>query len=184
MENNFILMKNKDIKALKEKLWLRNNKKCPLLGIEVPLEKMALDHIHKLKSENYSEQKGTVRNAIEFRANGIEGKISNAWKRYFGSDESKHPISLPDFLRNLADYLEEGALVEESTYYVHPNEVPKEPKLSKRNYNKLKKLYEKKEFCPTRKNQKKKPFPEFPKSSKITKALKELYEEFQVNPYN
>lgn len=175
-------MKQKDIKSLKEKLWLKNGKKCPLLGIEVDLDKMALDHIHKLKSEDPDEQKGTVRNAIEFRANAMEGKIVNNWKRYFGADESKHPISLPDFLRNLADYLEKGAYSdEEGNYYVHPTEVPKDPKVSKRNYNKLKKEFEK---AIEEGKIKKKKFPEYPKSGKLTAPLKKLFEEFKIEPFN
>jgi hypothetical protein len=178
-------MKASEVKSLKEKLWLKNNKKCPLLEVEVELDKMALDHIHKLVSEEASDQKGTIRNAIEFRANALEGKITNNWKRYFGADESKHPIDLPTYLRNLADYLEKGAYCDEDgCYYIHPNERPREKKLSKRNYNKLKKLYEQEEFIPVRKNQKKKPMPEYPKSGKMTKALSELFERFEIEPYN
>lgn len=52
-------MKQPEIKILKEKLWLRNNKKCPILGIEVPLDKMVLDHKHKLKSDEPGPNKGT-----------------------------------------------------------------------------------------------------------------------------
>ena len=167
-------MKSKDIKILKEKLHEENNGICPLLGIEIPSDKMALDHIHKLKSEAPSEQKGTIRNAIEFRANSMEGKITNNWKRYFGADESKHPISLPDFLRNLADYLEDGAYCDsEGNYYVHPNEVPKESKLGKRVFNKISKLY-------SIKYPQRKPL-EFPKLGKWTKQLKELNEEFEID---
>jgi hypothetical protein len=166
-------MKTKDIKILKERLYISNDRKCPILGIEVPIEKMALDHIHKLKSEGPSENKGTVRNAIEFRANALEGKITNNWKRYFGSDESKHPITLPEFLRNLADYLEAGAYVdEEGHYYIHPTEVPAEPKLGKREFTKIAKMY-------SEKNPTKKPL-EYPKSGKWTKQLLELKEEFGV----
>ena len=124
-------LKQKDIRPLKEKLWLENDKICPLLKVEVELDKMALDHIHKLVSEVPSEQKGTIRNAIEFRANAMEGKITNNWKRYFGADESKHPISLSNYLRNLADFLEVGAYEDaDGTYYIHPSEEPKQPKLS------------------------------------------------------
>ena len=168
-----ISMKSKDIKILKEKLHKKNNGKCPLLETEVTLDKMALDHIHKLKSEEPTEQKGTVRDAIEFRANAMEGKITNNWKRYFGADESKHPISLPDYLRNLANYLENGAYSDEDgNYYIHPTEVPKEPKLGKREFNKISKLF--KEKYPKRK-----PL-EFPKSGKWTNQLKQLKEEFEV----
>ena len=177
MENEmkFIEMKQSDIKPLKERLWLKNNKTCPLLGIEIPLDKISLDHIHKLNSESYSEQKGTIRDGIEFRANSLEGKITNNWKRYFGSDESKHPTTLPNFLRKLADYLERGAYSEiingEEVYYVHPTEVPKEPKLMKSSYNELKRVY----------NEKKK-FPDFPKSGKMTNVLKNLFEKYEIIP--
>ena len=179
-----IQMQNKDIKPLKEKLWEENDKKCPLLGIEVSLDKMVLDHIHKLKSEDLSIDKGTIRNALEFRANALEGKITNNWKRYFGSDESKHPISLPNFLRNLADYLEKGAYIEGDKAYIHPSEKKKEPNLSKKNYNKAKKLYNAEEFVPKRKNQKKKPMPEYPKSGKATKIIKEIFSKYNIELYN
>lgn len=170
---NLIEMKQKEISLLKEKLHKKNNGICPLLDIEVPLEKMALDHIHKLKAEQPSPQKGTVRNAIEFRANAMEGKITNNWKRYFGADESNHPISLPDFLRNLADYLEAGAYEDEDgMYYVHPTEVEKPKNVSKRQYNKLKKVYDKRAQ-----------FPEYPKSKKLTKKLEFLFKEYDISPF-
>lgn len=170
---NLIQLKTKDIKDTKEKLWISNGNRCPLLGIELPLDKMVLDHIHKLKSEEPSEQKGTIRNALEFRANAMEGKISNNWKRYFGADDSKHPISLPDFLRNLADYLESGAYqCEEGNFYIHPSEEPKVKKLGKREFNKILKEY-KIEF-PT-----KKPL-EYPKSGKPTKQIIELAEKYGI----
>ena len=175
-QDKLVQLSQKDILPLKTKLWLSNDKKCPLLGVEVPLEKMTLDHIHKLKSEEASEQKGTVRNAIEFRANALEGKIFNNWKRYFGNDESKHPIKLPDFLRNLADYLEAGAYCENGAYFIHPTEKPQEPKVSKANYNKLLKQY--------KQSNKKKKFPPYPKSKKLTKPLKQLFDEFDISPYN
>jgi len=168
----FIEMKFSDIKPLKEKLWLLNDKKCPLLGIEVPLEKCVLDHIHKLKSEDYSEQKGTIRNCIEFRANALEGKIINSWKRYFGTDEINHSISLPVFLRNLADYLEKGAFNDEDKYYVHPNEVPKTPKIGKREFQKINKIYQEK-------YPKRKPL-EYPSSGKWTKQLLALKKELEI----
>jgi len=186
--NNIILMKQSDIKLLRDKLWEQNNGVCPLLNIEISKDKTVLDHIHKLKNENASEQKGTIRNAIDFRANAIEGKITNAYKRYFGADEEKHPIQLSAFLRNLADYLEKGAYMDEhGNYYVHPNEKPKPKQLSKRNYNKLKKIYEKETFNPfnpNMKSRKKKKFPDYPKSKKLTKELKLLFEQYNIQPYN
>lgn len=171
----FTQLSQNDIIVLKKKLWLQNDKKCPLLNTEIPFENMVLDHIHKLKSDDISEQKGTIRNAIERRANALEGKITNNWKRYFGSDESKHPIPLPDFLRNLANYLEAGAYFDGS-YYIHPSEKVKLPNVSKSNYNKLSKEYAK--------TNPKKKLPEYPKSKKLTKSLEVLFNKFNISPYN
>jgi hypothetical protein len=138
-------MKSKDIKVLKERIWKQQNKICPILGIEIPLDKAVLDHKHKLKSELPGPNKGTIRTFLDFRANALAGKMENAFKRYFGSDESKHPISLPEFLRNTADYLENGDYVETynniDVYYIHPNEVPKRIKLKKSEQNKINKYY-------------------------------------------
>jgi len=168
----YIELKPKDIKILKEKLHKLNNEVCPLLGIPIPLDSMALDHIHKLKSESYADDKGTIRNAIEFRANALEGKITNNWKRYYGADESKHPTDLPTFLRNLADYLEAGAYCDEGNYYIHPSEVPKAPKIKKSSYNKMIKLFKAK--YPNKK------VPAYPKSRKLTKQMDKLFSEFTV----
>jgi hypothetical protein len=171
--DSLIQLQQKDILPLKTKLWESNGKGCPLLNIPVDLSKMTLDHIHKLNSEPASPKKGTIRNAIEFRANAIEGKITNNWKRYFGADESKHPIDLPTFLRNLADYLEEGAHCNNGIYYIHPSEKVKAPIVSKSNYNKLKKVYDKRAK-----------FPAYPSSKKLTVKLKELFDFYGISPYN
>lgn len=64
----------------------------------------------------------------------------------------------------------------------NPNEVPKSPKLSKKNYNTLKRLYIKDEG-----NYKKgimKKFPVFPSSGKPTKALILLFEKYNINMFN
>jgi len=176
-------MKQKDIRVLKEKLWLMNDKKCPVLGKALPLEKMVLDHAHKRNAEAYSPTKGVIREALDKRANAILGKVENALKRT-GLGYEKD-FDLPTFLRNAADYFERGAYVdEEGNMYVHPSEVPKEPKLSKSNYNKLCKLYDKEGFTPKRKGQKKKPMPKYPASKKLTKALNELFQKYEVSPYN
>ena len=179
----YIEMKQKDIKLLKEKLWLKNEKKCPVLGKEMPLDKMVLDHAHKRKDEAYSPTKGAVREALDKRANAILGKVENALKRTgLGYEED---FDLPTFLRNAADYFERGAYVDEhGDMYIHPSEVPKAPKVSKSNYNKIKKLYEKEEFIPHKKGQNKKAMPNYPANGKLTKGLKELFEKYDISPYN
>ena len=92
---------------------------------------------------------------------------------------------MAELLRSAADYFDKGSYIDEDGYYyIHPNEVKREPKVSKRNYNKLARLYKLEEFIPKRKNQKKKPMIEFPKSGKLTKGLKEMFDRFGINPYN
>jgi len=165
-----IQLNQKDIKSLKRKLHEAQNNICPLLNAEIPLDKMTLDHKHKLKANPAGPNgDGLVRGAIDFRANAMEGKISNNWKRYFGADESKHPITLPQYLRNLADYLENPPCEQ---IYIHPSEKPKPKKLGKRVFNKIAKLY--KEEYPKRK-----PL-EYPKSCKPTKKIRELAEYYQI----
>lgn len=173
--NKFIEMKQKDIKPLKEKLWLSNDKKCPVLDKEIPLDKMALDHAHKKKDDEYAEDKGVIREALDFRTNAVLGKLENALKRAGLSQKDDFDIS--EFLRKAADYFERGAYVDEDgCMYIHPNETKKEPKMSKRNYNLLKKEYGL--------SGRKKKFPDFPKSGKLTVGLKALFEEFKIEPYN
>jgi hypothetical protein len=111
----YIEMKQKDIVILKEKLWLLNNKMCPVLNKPIDLKKMALDHAHKKNDEEYSETKGVIREALDWRTNAILGKLENSLKRTgLVYDEG---FSLPEFLRNAADYFEKGAYIDEEGYY-------------------------------------------------------------------
>jgi len=180
---NYIEMKQSDIIKLKEKIWLSNNKKCPVLDKEIPLNKMVLDHAHKRKDEEYSETKGVIREALDFRVNSVLGRLENSLKRTgLCYDEG---FDIGTFLRNAADYFDNGAYKDEDgNMYIHPKEVHKDPKVSKCNYNKLKKLYNNEEFTPKRKNQIKKPMLEYPSNGKLTKGLKELFERFNIHPFN
>lgn len=164
-----IQLKSNDLKPLKEKWHAEQDSICPILKKEFPLEKMCIDHLHKLKSEEPGvDGKGCARGAIEFRSNALEGKITNNFKR-LGLDKE---IDLPSFLRNLADYLENNHLDNE-VLYIHPTEVSRNPKVSKKNYNKLKKLYAGKAK-----------FPEYPNSGKLTKPLEKLFKEYEIEPFN
>lgn len=173
-----VYLKSTEVKALREKLHNEQNMICPVCAQKMSHDAMALDHQHKLfKNQPLLEDgAGLVRGAICLVCNSWEGKVSGSFKR-MGLHKKNNSMS--DLLRNLADYLER-----ENLPYVHPNEVPREPNISKKNYNKIKKMYESEEFTPERKNQKKKVFPEFPKSAKLTKALEELFIKFGVSPYN
>jgi len=173
-----IQLKQVDLKKLKKIMFDLNNGICPLLGIKIMFDNMVVDHQHKLKSEMASDDgKGLVRNAIEFRANALEGKITNNWKRYYGNDETKHPCSLPEYLRRLADYLEKGPFSLNGELFIHPKEAKVIPKLKKISYNYLKKMYK---LSKNKKHNKK--FPDYPKSKKLTKALKNIYFELFINP--
>lgn len=167
---NLIQLNQKDLKELKTRLHKEQNEICPLLNKKVPLEEMVVDHKHKLKANPAGPNgDGLVRGAIEFRANALEGKISNNWKRYYGADESKHPITLPEYLRNLADYLENPPC---EPLYIHPSEKPKVKKLGKRVFNQIAKRY--KEEYPKRKEL------VYPKSCKPTKQIKLLAERYNI----
>lgn len=155
-------LKQKDILLLKERWHNEQNQICPILKQEIPLEKMVIDHQHKLKSEKPDETgKGLCRGAIQFQANVLEGKISNAYKR---TGVHKY-ITLPEFLRNLADYLDHNKIHEEKL--IHPSEAPKKPKLMKRSYNELKKVCDK-------------TLPKY--TGNYTKPLQSLFESYKIVP--
>ena len=170
-EINFIEMKQSDIRPLKEKIWLMNDKKCPVLKVERPLEKMALDHIHANNSDDYAIDKGTIRTSLDFRVNAVLGKLENSIKRT-GLDKEDY-FNIGDFLRAAADYFDNEPYHEDNNYFIHPTEVKKTPNVSKKNYNKLKKVYTGKAK-----------FPEYPSSKKLTKPLEKLFNEYEIEPFN
>jgi len=157
-------LKQKDLNPLRAQLHNEQNGICPILKQQFDVSEMVIDHQHKYKKSdpNGVDGAGMVRGCIQYQANVIEGKVSNAYKRY-----GLHKfISLPDLLRNLADYLEQ-----ENLPYIHPDEVEKPKKLMKSSYNLLKSSY----------NGKAK-FPAYPKSGKITKPLERLFEAYKIDP--
>lgn len=170
-EINFIEMKQSDIRPLKEKIWLQNDKKCPVLGVERPLDKMVLDHIHSTLSDEYATNKGTIRTSLDFRVNAVLGKLENAIKRT-GLDKEEY-FNMGDFLRKAANYFDAEPYHEDNNYFIHPNEVKKLPNVSKKNYNKLKKVYTGKAK-----------FPDYPNSKKLTKPLEKLFKEYEIEPFN
>ena len=127
-----IISKN-DLAAWRKK-WHDDQKGiCPILGIPVPFESTVVDHKHKAKSAGIDHDGnggGLIRGVIHKNANQLEGQIRKYFKRY-GLDKV---VSVSDFLRNLAAYLENPPL---GRKYIHPNEAPK-PKpryLTKSEYN-------------------------------------------------
>ena len=170
--SKFKEMKASEIRPLKEKLWEANSRRCPVLDREVPLNKMVLDHAHKRKGEEYSEDRGVIREALDFRVNAVLGKLENSLKRTGLSQDPSFEIG--EFLRNAAEYFERGAYrASEGSMWIHPTEVTRAPPVSKRSYNKLRKVY-----------QGRPKFPEYPRSRKLTKRLATLFQEYEIPPFN
>ena len=166
-------IRHKD-KILKEKIWLDNNKKCPVLNEEVEIEYIALDHLHKNRKSDIPnlENGGVIRGPISTEVNVILGKIENSFKR---TGLSKYGYNIPDILRGLANYLEQGPYQDEDgNYYVHPSEVIKPSKLMKDSYSKLLKALKNINY-PNK-------IPEYPKSGCLTQPLEKLYDLVNLEP--
>lgn len=158
-----IQLKTSDIKTIKKELLEKQGFKDAITGKELTEDHAVLDHQHKLrKSQPIGEDgAGLVRGVLDRQVNIAEGKITNALRRYCGICTVQERI---DFLKKLCYYYSNN-----KTNFIHPLERLPEPKLSKRLYNKVKKMYE---------NKYSKKFPEFPKSGKLTKELEKIFKEF------
>ena len=132
-------------------------------GKELTLENSVLDHQHKQRKsdKNGVNGDGLVRGVICQEDNLSEGKIWNSTGRFQGA---RTPQDRINWLKQLIQYYEAG------TYpFIHPTEKVPEKNISKRQYNKLKKV------CPK--------VPEYPKSTHLTKRLKELFDKYKINPF-
>ena len=165
---DLIDLKSKDIKVLRLEILKEQNYICPLCKKRITEDdRITLDHQHKYKKsdENGVDGNGLIRGVLCAECNACEGKVFNAISRFLRHPNKQERIK---WLENLINYYKQDPYP-----YIHPTEVKQEPLLSKRNFNKLKKLY----------NNKYNKDLEFPKSQKMTKALKPLYEEFNISPY-
>lgn len=161
-------LKIKEVKEVKAQILESQGFRCAICGKPLTLEESVLDHQHKMRKsdENGPGGDGLVRGALCQGCNLAEGKITNALFRFLQIRTTKDRVL---FLQKLIEYYSKG------TYpFVHPTEVKKEPQVSKKNFNKLNKLYSKE----TGKSL------EYPKSKKLTKKLKVLFEKYNINPYN
>lgn len=172
MENQdlsaFKIIKQGELSALRSRLHEEQGGVCPILKQKFAVEEMVVDHEHrknKSKPIGSGDGSGLIRGAIQRHANALEGKITNNWRRN-GMD--KFDITLPDFLRNLADYLER-----DNTDIVHPSELPS-PKIVKKScFNKLVKAMQKEgKVAPT--------YRLSPKGKKIQKLTKTLAKQFET----
>lgn len=163
-----------DIPAIRESILKEQNGKCAICGEEITESSgTSLDHQHKRSSdENGIDGNGLIRGVLCRECNVLEGKIWNNTSRY---KQPKNVQERIEFLMKLVSYYEKGTYA-----LIHPSEKPKEKIVSKRNYNKLKKLYN----IDIKEGNKKRKFPEYPKSKKITLGLMKLFEEYDISPYN
>ena len=106
-----------DIKRIRQLLYKEQNGLCALTKLPVEFSDVHLDHNHD------SEQ--LVRGVLHKAANMSLGKIENIATRYL----YWYPYTLPEFLRQVADYLEH----EQDTRFRHVNWM----KLVKTRFNKL-----------------------------------------------
>ena len=132
-----------------------------------------LDHQHKRRRSDPNGERGNglVRGVLCSACNCLEGKVWNVNQRH-GRDHE----CLPKLLRRLAVYYEEGWYP-----FVHLNEKPKAPKVSKRQYNRLIKAMKQH----NEQQQKQHKLPSFPrtKNRKITKYLRQCFKKFTISPY-
>ena len=163
-------LKSKDIKTVKEKILESQEFKCAICGKPLTLDEAVLDHQHKIRKTDINGENGNglVRGVLCNFCNPCEGVVYNNLVRYKQIKTDEERI---EWLQNLIEYYKRPKYP-----LIHPTEVSKEPHVSKRNFNKLKKLY-------TLKYPQKKPL-EYPKSGKLTKPLAKLFEDFNVDPYN
>lgn len=158
-------LKSTEVKELREKILKNQGFKCAICGKTLSEDDtgISLDHQHKLNKnqEIGIDGAGLIRGVLCRDCNTYEGKIWNNGTRYKQFKTVKERI---EFLKQLIQYYEAG------TYpFIHPTEKVPEKSISKRQYNKLKKV------CPK--------VPEYPKSTHLTKRLKELFDIYQINPF-
>jgi len=165
-----VQLKTCDIPTIRENLLKEQNGCCALCGIEISeVTGYSLDHQHMTKKETIGvDGSGLVRGVLCRSCNIFEGKVWNSTQRYKQPENVKCRI---DILEKLIEYYKK-----DNFNLIHPNEKIKEQIVSKSNYNKLKKQY--------LLSLKKKKFPEYPKSGKLTKILENLFTEFKIEPYN
>ena len=163
-------MKQSEIKDVKHKILESQGFTCAICGKHLTVDEAVLAHQHKIiKSDPNGENgNGLIRGVLCREDNCLEGKIFNNLMRY---KQIRTDADRIKWLESLVEYYKRPKYP-----LVHPSEAPKEPQVSKRNFNKLKKAYSD--------NEPGKKALEYPKSGKLTKPLKILFEKYDIPPYN
>lgn len=178
-------IEGKDLKKIRKFFHKKQNHICPVLKMKYKTAEMVVDHVHSdnAKNLNRPEEAGLIRGVIHRQANTMEGKITNSFIR---CGLHKFDITLQEFLRNLADFIEESTMTKLN--YVHPSEKPKVKNLKKSSINKVVKAF--KEKYPNKKlpavliykQKKTKKGKLKDKEKKLTAGLERMFSEFKIEP--
>jgi len=154
-------MTQKEIKPLREDLLKKNNGICPLCETDIREGESCLDHCHK---------SGQIRNTLCKRCNSLEGQMKAKWIR---SGVAKK-VQFEVFLMNLSLYLNPDNYLP----IIHPSHAARPRKLMKSSYNTLKREIERYNKFLARPIK----IPLYPKSKRLTKRIKELFNQFGLDP--
>lgn len=167
---NLKQLKGSEVSTVREEILNEQNGLCAICKEVITEDSgVSLDHQHKFQYETNGEDgAGLIRGVLCRACNVEEGKAWNSMCRYIQPKNVQERI---DWLESLVEYYKKAPYP-----MIHPSEKTKEQKVSKRNYNKLKKEYSL--------SSKKAKFPDYPKSGKLTKKLSELFNEFEIAPFN
>lgn len=98
-----------DVAKVRKQLYDEQDGKDALTGLTLPLDKLCLDHNHSTQF---------VRGVLHRQVNAALGKLEGVHTRYLSY---WYTGSLPDFLRQAADYLEK----EDDKRFIHPGFLKK-----------------------------------------------------------
>lgn len=150
-------LKQSEIAKMREQILNEQEGICPLCNNPIPAGAACLDHEHRRRIRGT----GQLRAVLCRNCNTFLGKLENNSKRCNITLKD-----LPKVLRRTSKYL-----LQEHKPFIHPSEREKPIKLQKSSYNILKRKY---------KGRAK--FPEYPKTGKLTVRLKQIFEQYKIEP--
>lgn len=166
----YIQLKRSDTAKYRFKLLVEQDYKCVICQDDLRQNKSSacLDHQHRIRRSDPIGLNGAglVRGVLCRGCNRLDGIVIR------GAQRCKKSQNLPTILRSLANYLEKP-----NYPWIHPTEAPRPEPVSKRQYNKLKKIMKQKGLGSPM---------AYPKTKrkKNTVGLAKQFKQHDVNPYN